>query len=151
VKHKTSLDITHELFQLMKQFPRPKLKRSSANGLTPSEYELLAMLVINLDEGKTAFTVTELSNMLQITPAGVTHLVNPLEESGYIRRLADSNDRRIVRIGLTEKGTQTAETLILEVRELLIGLVEYLGEEDSLTLIGLMTKAVNYFSSHLEI
>lgn len=151
MKHKTSLDITHELFQLMKQFPRPKLKRSSANGLTPSEYELLAMLVINLDEGKTAFTVTELSNMLQITPAGVTHLVNPLEESGYIRRLADSNDRRIVRIGLTEKGTQTAETLILEVRELLIGLVEYLGEEDSLTLIGLMTKAVNYFSSHLEI
>jgi len=146
MKQKTSLDLTHDLFQLMKQFPRPKLKQSSIDGLTRSEYELLVMLVMNLGEDKKASTVTEISNLLQITPAGVTHLINPLEDTGTIERLQDPHDRRIVRIGLTDKGTQVAEALISEVQEQLIGLVNHLGEEDSKTLIRLMSQAIEYFA-----
>ena len=150
MKENTSLALTHDLFQIMKQFPRPKLKQSAIDGLTRSEYELLAMLVINLDGDKKALTVTEISSLLQITPAGVTHLLNPLEQAGYIERLQDPNDRRIVRIGLTHKGTQVAESLIAEVQENLIGLINYLGEEDSKTLIRLMSQAIEYFASQFE-
>jgi len=146
MKTKTTLDLTHDLFQLMKQFPRPKIKQNPGDGLTRSEYELLVMLVMNFDDDKKALTVTEISNLLQITPAGVTHLINPLEEGGYIHRLQDPNDRRIVRIGLSDKGTQAAEALILEVQEQLIGLVNYLGEEDSKTLIRLMSQAIEFFA-----
>lgn len=150
MKEKTSLDLTRELFQIMKQFPRPKLKQISIDGLTRSEYELLVMLVMSKDADKKAFTVTEISNMLQITPAGVTHLINPLEGAGYIERLQDPNDRRIVRIGLTDKGSQAGEALISEVRENLIGLVNHLGEEDSKTLIRLMSKSIQFFASQFE-
>jgi DNA-binding MarR family transcriptional regulator len=147
MKKTTSLTLTHELFQLMKQFPRPKLKQSSIDGLTRSEYELLVMLVMSLGADKQAFTVTEISNMLQITPAGVTHLINPLEKAGYIERLPAPNDRRIVLIGLTDKGTKVAEALISEVQEQLIGLVNHLGEEDSKILIRLMSKSIEFFAS----
>ena len=147
MKEKTALALTRDFFQLMKQFPRPKLKQSSIDGLTRSEYELLVMLVMSLDGDKKAFTVTEISNLLQITPAGVTHLINPLEGKGYIARLHDSNDRRIVRIGLTGEGAKAAEALISEVQENLIGMVNYLGEEDSKTLIRLMSKAIEFFAS----
>jgi DNA-binding MarR family transcriptional regulator len=150
MKENTSLALTHDLFQIMKKFPRPKLKQSSIDGLTRSEYELLVMLVMNLDGDKKALTVTEISTLLQITPAGVTHLINPLEGAGYIERLQDPNDRRIVRIGLTGKGTQVAESLITEVQENLIGLVNFLGEEDSKTLIRLMSQAIEYFTSQFE-
>jgi len=150
MKEKTALALTRDLFQIMKQFPRPKLKQSSIDGLTRSEYELLVMLVMSLDGDKKAFTVTEISNLLQITPAGVTHLINPLEETGYIERLQDPHDRRIVRIGLTQKGTQVAEALISEVRENLIGLVNHLGEEDSKTLLRLMSKSIEFFASQFE-
>jgi len=134
----------------MKQFPRPKLKQSSIDGLTRSEYELLVMLVMSLNEDKKAFTVTEISNLLQITPAGVTHLINPLEQAGYIERLQAPSDRRIVLIGLTEKGTKVAEALISEVQEQLIGLVNHLGEDDSKTLIRLMAKSIEFFASQFE-
>ena len=147
MKEKTALALTRDLFQLMKQFPRPKLKQSSIDGLTRSEYELLVMLVMSLDGDKKAFTVTEISNLLQITPAGVTHLINPLEGKGYIERLHDPNDRRIVRIGLTGKGAKAAEALISEVQDNLIGMVNYLGEEDSKTLIRLMSRAIEFFAS----
>jgi DNA-binding MarR family transcriptional regulator len=150
MKEKTSLALTCDLFQLMKQFPRPKLKQSSIDGLTRSEYELLVMLVMNHDKDKTALSVTELSNLLQITPAGVTHLINPLEQAGYIERLQAPNDRRIVLIGLTDMGTKVAEALISEVQEQLIGLVNHLGEEDSKTLIRLMSQAIEFFTSQFE-
>lgn len=150
MKEDTTLALTHDLFQIMKQFPRPKLKQSAVDGLTRSEYELLVMLVINLDGDKKALTVTEISSLLQITPAGVTHLINPLERAGYIERLQDPNDRRVVLIGLTDKGTQAAESLILEVQENLIGLIHHLGEDDSKTLIRLMSQAITYFASQFE-
>ena len=150
MKEKTALALTRDLFQLMKQFPRPKLKQSSLDGLTRSEYELLVMLVMSRNADRKAFTVTEISNLLQITPAGVTHLINPLEEAGYIERLQDPNDRRIVRIGPTDKGTQAAEALISDVQKNLIGLVNHLGEEDSKTLIRLMTKSIEFFASQFE-
>jgi DNA-binding MarR family transcriptional regulator len=150
MKENTSQNLTHDLFQLMKQFPRPKLRQSCIDGLTRSEYELLVMLVMNLEGGKTALSVSELSGLLQITPAGVTHLINPLEEAGYIARLQSPSDRRIVLIGLTEKGGQVAESLIGEVQENLIGLVNYLGEDDSKTLIRLMSKAIVFFTEQFE-
>jgi DNA-binding MarR family transcriptional regulator len=150
MKENTSLALTCDLFQLMKQFPRPKLKQSSIDGLTRSEYELLVMLVMSLGDDKKSFAVTEISNLLQITPAGVTHLINPLEQAGYIERLQAPNDRRIVLIGLTEKGTKVAESLISEVQEQLIGLVNHLGEDDSKTLIRLMSKAIEFFTTQFE-
>jgi len=147
MQQKTSFDLTNELFQLMKKFPRPKLKQISIDGLTRSEYELLVMLVMTFDEHHKSLTVSEISSLLQITPAGVTHLINPLESAGYVERLQDPNDRRIVRIGLTDKGALVAEALVLEVQEQLIGLVNHLGEEDSKTLICLMSSAIEYFAS----
>ena len=150
MNQKISVDLTQELFQIMKRFPRPKLKQSSIDGLTRSEYELLVMLVMNLDENKTALSVSELADMLIITPAGVTHLINPLEDRGYIKRLQDRKDRRIVLIGLTDKGTEVAEALIAEVQEQLIGLVNHLGEEDSKTLVHLMSRAIDFFDAQFQ-
>ena len=150
MKEKESLDLTRELFQLMKQFPNLKLKQSAIIDLTRSEYELLVILKMNVDDQKTAISVSEISNLLQITPAGVTHLINPLEEKGFIKRLPDPNDRRIVLIGLTNKGTRTAEAMIADVQREFIGLVNYLGEEDSRTLVRLMSRALEYFASQFE-
>ena len=144
---KTPVDLTHDLFQIMKQFPRLKLTQSSYEGLRRREYDLLVVLSLNLNADTQALTVTELSNLLQITPAGVTHLINPLEDLGCIKRLPDPNDRRVVLVGLTDKGNDIAESLILQAQEKLIGLVDYLGEEDSATLIRLMSKMIEFLSS----
>ena len=150
MKEKTSFELTHDLFQLMKRFPRPKLKQSSCDELTRSEYELLVVLVMVLADDKKALTVSEISNLLQITPAGVTHLINPLEKAGFIERLHTPDDHRVVLIGLTEKGTEMAEGLIADVQEKLIGLVNYLGEEDSKTLIRLLSRSIEFFATQSQ-
>ena len=147
MKEKSSLALTHELFQLMKRIPHLRLTQSSISGLTRSAHELLVVLQMNLDDDHKALPVSEISSLLQITPAGVTHLINPLEQAGYIERLRDPNDRRIVLIGLTGKGTKAAETLITDVQKQLIGLFNHLGEEESTTFVRLMSRALEFFES----
>ncbi len=147
MREKTSLALARELFQLVKQLPRPKLRQISVDGLTRSEYELLVMLAMDHRTDGAARSVTELSKLLQITPAGVTHLINPLEEVGYVERLQAPADRRIVLIGLTDKGQRLAKSLMAEVQQGVLGLVNHLGEDDSRALIRLLSKTTEYLAS----
>jgi DNA-binding MarR family transcriptional regulator len=147
MQEKISWDLLYNLFQLVKQFPHSKLKQRSMDGLTQSEHELLMILAINHNKYKKALTVTEISNLLQITPAGVTHLINSLEETGCIERLQAANDRRIVLVGLTDKGNQVAQTYMSEIQGRLIGLFNYLGEEDGRILIDLLSRSLEYFTA----
>jgi DNA-binding MarR family transcriptional regulator len=145
MKQETSLVLTPDIVRLMKQFTRLKIKPSA--GLTSSEQELLMTLVLNADDINQPLTVTRISNLLQITPARVSHLLNPLEETGYIERLSDPKDRRIVRIGLTDKGAQEAAAVMADVQEKAAEMVTLLGEEDSQTLVRLLSRVFEHFSS----
>ena len=49
-------------------------------------------------------TTTEVSNILNVTVGTLTVAVNALVKKGYVERLKDAKDRRIVRLGLTSKG-----------------------------------------------
>ena len=149
MEEKNSLALAHELFQLIKRIPRLNLTQKTIGGLTRSEHELLVILLINFDDDTRALTVSEISSLLQITPAGVTHLINPLEQAGYIKRLGDPNDRRVVLIGLTDKGSRAANTLIADIQEHLIGLFNHLGEEDSMIFVHLMSRVLEYFEGQL--
>ena len=136
--------IAQELFQRLKDISRLRWELKPPTGLKPSEIELLGILFLSLNENKRALSASELSSVLNITPAGVTHLINPLEENGFIERKKDPHDRRVVLIGFTEKGNQIAELVVDKVNESLAGLVDHLGEENSKTLIRLMSSVVDY-------
>jgi len=147
---KEILDLTQDLFQLMKRFPRKfphKLMLLKAQGMAPSEIELLMMLTMRLESDQKVLTVSELSNLLQITPAAVTHMINPLEERGFVERLSDPNDRRVVIIGMTDKGIEFAQSFVSNAQNKLMGLVTHLGKEDSRIFIQLMNKVIDFMST----
>jgi DNA-binding MarR family transcriptional regulator len=61
-------------------------------------------------------TMSELADGLQITTASTTGLINPLVAMGHVARARDVNDRRVVRIGLTEQAQVLADGMIAERR-----------------------------------
>jgi DNA-binding MarR family transcriptional regulator len=56
-------------------------------------------------------TPIELNRFAQITSAGMTRTLDRLEESGYIERSPNPDDRRSILIRLTNEGWDFAETL----------------------------------------
>jgi DNA-binding MarR family transcriptional regulator len=62
--------------------------------------------VMHLIRQKCDPSTGELALDLHIRPATLTGLADRLEQKGLIRRWADTNDRRVVRIGITPEGDQ---------------------------------------------
>lgn len=62
--------------------------------------QLTALYVIREESG----TFGHLARRLMVTPAVVTGIVDRLEKRGYVRRLGDTEDRRRVRLELTDLG-----------------------------------------------
>ena len=93
-----------ELMKTFEHFARLAWEQTPHEDLKPSECRLLGKLYVSLEAGEETTRVSDLSYRLDITPAAVTHLVNPLEAGGYIERQSDPNDRRVVLIALTDKG-----------------------------------------------
>lgn len=137
--------LAQEMARTMGQLKRVAMRPSPWHGIKPSEFMLLHTLIHALAPDAKGMKVSDLSNELQITPAGVTHTLNSLEEGGYIERLADPSDRRIVLVRPTAKSREMVETMHVKHLEFLQELIDFLGEKNSKELIRLLTLTIDYF------
>lgn len=88
----------HELFVLLEASDRQVLDNY---GLIGSQFRLLMRLDPNSGQRLTA-----LSDHLLLSKSTITRLVDQLEERGLVRRVPDRDDRRALRVVLTETGSQ---------------------------------------------
>ena len=64
------------------------------------------LLMINPEKGSRA---TKIAPLMGMEPRSLTRLLKKLEEQGYTRREPDPEDKRSVRIFLTDKGKESAK------------------------------------------
>lgn len=72
------------------------------HGITPQHYQLL--LALKGHPGREWVTVGELSERLQLRHHSVVELLNRAQQNGLITRVADPDDRRSVRVYLSDSG-----------------------------------------------
>lgn len=72
-------------------------------GLTPAKLRVLQLLVA---KGGDSATPTTLAGQMGVSQATVTALVDQLEKLGYAARHRSSEDRRQMRVAVTEAGTR---------------------------------------------
>lgn len=76
-----------------------ELKKSRFNDLTIKEMH--AISAISMYNHKTA---SEVAKELHLTPGSLTATVDRLVKKSYVERIRSSDDRRVIRLGLTKKG-----------------------------------------------
>lgn len=139
-----SLLLAKKFIETTMKFKKTFNHGKDASDLKRNEFMLLMKMTDRLTDDVTSIKATELSTILDITPAAVTHVLNSLEEKGYIERLADKKDRRIVLVRPTENGLSTVERGKHLFFERITKLMSHLGEEDSKELIRILDKIVDY-------
>lgn len=92
-------------------------------------------------EGNRDYTMGELSRNIQVTMPSMTDMIDGLEELGVVERWRDSNDRRVVRVKLTEKGKQMRKEFMEKRRYELENIFSKLSIEDWEELINHLEKA----------
>lgn len=119
------------LMESIARFRRADWHKKVLEGYKPSELRVLSMIEKGgLDDAR-GVTISAISELMRVSPPTVTPLVRSLESSGLIVRSHDEEDRRVVRVRLTEKGMrirrESREVYIRHFKEL----YDYLGEARS--------------------
>ena len=103
------------------------------------------LVLVTSSEART-MKVSEISKLMHVTSPTITQLLKGLEANGLVERHLDPNDRRSVRIALTERGEEVAQRAEKIFTDSFNGLADYLGEEESNQLTELLLKAHRYFN-----
>lgn len=106
-------------------------------GITSSQYNVLRIL---RGEGKPLPSLEIGDRLLQVVPA-ITGLVDRLEKQGLVSRERSTEDRRVVYVELTGKGTDLLNRMDEPTRELEHTLISHLSDRDQKTLIRILAKA----------
>lgn len=133
-----------ELARMFGQLARSGSKSRSFKGLRQSEFYLLTTVSYYAGPESSGVKISEISKSLQMTPAGATHLVDAVEQGGFLERLSDPDDRRIVLVRTTGKGEEQIKATEQHFFEVFQGLAAHLGEQDTKEMIRLLKSSLSF-------
>lgn len=132
------------LFRLRNvKFGQPKPIRGIRHGETMLLFYLWHEAGQEAD-GRKGVTVKELSAAFCVTASSITQQLNPLEKADLIIRCVDPDDRRIVRIFLTQKGQEEILAARRSMLENVHALTAFLGPEDTAALIRILERVCDW-------
>ncbi len=139
-----------KLFEAFMQFRTLNRRQSVIAGLTPGEMMILWCVQRASACDTAGVKVSKLSDLLNVASPTITQHINNLETQGLVQRSMDKDDRRVVRVSLTDKG----ESVVKKASEAFLarfnGLAERLGEEQSNQLADLLSEVFTYFDEVRE-
>ncbi len=97
-------------------------------------------------EKKTLYS-GELVQKLGLTTGRMANILKKLEERRLVERTFDADDRRRVRVALTEEGARAAEEEYQRMLAEEEAVLEYFGEQDTETILRLAEKGTSYKNS----
>ena len=113
-------------------------------GLTKTETAILMELSADdasEADGDRCYTGTQLARHLRLSPGGVSQVISGLVDKGHVRRVPDTNDRRVVHVELTPSGAAIGRHLRMGFRKLMSVILHGLGPEDAKTFVTLLERA----------
>ncbi|WP_341301019.1 MarR family transcriptional regulator [Lysinibacillus sp. FSL H8-0500] len=82
-----------------------------SEGEALSQNQLILLLQLKINNGMKA---TEIAEFFSVTPGAVTSMCDKLEKLELIQRIRENNDRRVVKMALTNAGDKKVQNIFLK-------------------------------------
>lgn len=136
--------LVNNLIDAFSKLNRMNLKKHLASGFKHGEIAVLFCIKRHVKFDSEGIKISDISSILNVAAPTVTQLMNGLEEHGLIQRTMDKEDRRAVRVKMTEKGEESISGIYKAFFKRFKGLTEFLGEAETLHLTALLIKVSKY-------
>lgn len=118
------------------------------NGIKISMSEMHILENIRKSESK---TMTDVARLQMITLGSMTVAINTLVRKGYVVRTKDANDKRIVRLSLTELAHDALQIHDRFHEEIIDTVVNDLQLDNEATLILALQRVITYFNMQTKL
>ena len=98
------------------------------------------LTVLKMLEGVGDISLSELSERIRAQNSTVTGIIDRMEREGLVVRARSTEDRRVVRIKLTDKGSRIAREVSVEPMEILRAALDSLSAGEMRDLLKILTK-----------
>lgn len=129
-----------DLFNYILSLEETNLK---SNGVKLSMSEVHILENIRKSESK---TMTDVAKLQMITLGSLTVAINTLVRKGYVHRAKDEADKRIVRLSITDLGTEALAIHDRFHEEMIDAVVDDLHLDNEETLILALQRVIAYFN-----
>lgn len=112
--------------------------RRQANELYQGKITLPQFLILNFLSGQDESKMKDLAHFMGVSTAAMTGIVDRLVKYGYVTRVFDPKDRRIIKIRLLAKGLELVRKINQQRRQMLIkifGKISQSEREDYLRIL----------------
>lgn len=119
-------DKINEIFPVViKEF----LKRQT-NELCRGKITMPQFIILNFMEKQGESRMTDLAKFMSVTTAAMTGLIDRLVRDGYVERAEDPDDRRIIKVMATARGSALVRKINLQKRRMIIDIFGRLTQRD---------------------
>lgn len=136
-----------ELFQSILRIKKAMGRPSALGSMPQGTFVVLHAILENGskldfidDEELIGMTVSDLSNVLQVSRPAISRTINELENKGFVKRVSTRSDRRLVYVCIAPLGEEVLRTAWQRANEGLKAVVEKMGEPDIRELIRILNK-----------
>jgi DNA-binding MarR family transcriptional regulator len=100
------VELVARLRAVIGRLARQLNETSTGEGLTPTQYSVLALV-----RNRGPLGLAELTELEGLNPTMLSRVIRVLDDAGLIRRLSDPNDMRVARLEITPAGAQMHERI----------------------------------------
>ena len=117
---------------------------------TPVGIPASRLLVLWILRNEKSLTMGEIAQMIDLTPRGVTRIVDGLEVDGLATRIEDESDKRIKVVELTPKGMRFLDASLPAVHQTYVELFAVLEKSEAVELVRLLEKLTDHMKEEIE-
>jgi DNA-binding MarR family transcriptional regulator len=134
-----------QIADMVVKIARQTVQWTANENISKEQFYLLATL-----KAKRRTTISDLAELLNLTPSATTIAINRLVGSGHVFRVRDEKDRRLVWVEVTEKAVDLITKLCAHRNKLLAGMLANLTDEEIRQFIALLSKMVAHLPHSSE-
>lgn len=120
---------------LMREFARMQPAEVYKDKIT-----LPQILILQHLNSQDPVKMTDIANFMKVTTAAATGIINRLVKSGYVLRVLNDQDRRVIKVKITPKGLLLMKKLALDRRKTVIHLFSKVSEQDRRDYLRILTR-----------
>ncbi|MEI6832002.1 MAG: MarR family transcriptional regulator [Candidatus Omnitrophota bacterium] len=135
-------DFAQKMNQIMPEIMKGFIRRQN-NEIFKGKITLPQILILEFLSYQGASKMTDLAKYMKVSTAASTGIVERLVRQGYVQRLYDRNDRRIVKIQLNIKGTELLRKIIHQRTQSVIKIFGQISENDRAQYLRILMQVKN--------
>jgi DNA-binding MarR family transcriptional regulator len=129
---------------------KKKMEALKGSGYSSEDHAFVFRVLILLSHSQKPLTMSKLSAELTVPMSSATRIVDWLVNGGMVERVNDPNDRRVVRVSISETGRELYESGLVHNQKRMSRLLKDFTSEERTQLLYLMNKLFNSMLNEID-